>query len=166
MLWKGSQFFSKRGTHAISAIVIHYISAIFTKPNAPYDIENIIGVLEKVNLSYHFVVTREGDIYQLVKEGNMAWHAGKSRLHGRPNCNFYSIGLAFAGEKGVPYTNEQYFSSAKLCAKLCRDYEIPLNRVVGHDMVSHRYVRDPPKTDPGKKFKWQMWLQQIASLND
>lgn len=100
----------------------------------------------------------------MVSEGNKAWHAGKSQLHGRPNCNAFSIGVAFAGAKGVPFTKVQYFEGARLCADLCMDYEIPLNRIVGHDMVSHRYVRETPKIDPGRKFDWKMFLNQVAGL--
>jgi len=43
--------------------------------------------------SAHFVVGRNGDCVQLVPLDRVAWHAGKSEWRGKPNVNFFSIGI-------------------------------------------------------------------------
>lgn len=50
----------------------------------------------KSKVSYHFVVDLDGAITQLVEFDRVAYHAGKSILDGRSNCNSFTIGGAFA----------------------------------------------------------------------
>ena len=47
-------------------------------------------------VSYHAMVSRNGGLFTFVDYADRAWHAGVSSWKGVPDCNSYSIGLAFA----------------------------------------------------------------------
>lgn len=93
-------------------------------------------------VSYHYLVFRDGAIHQLVQEERRAWHAGTSSLYGRPNCNDYSIGVAFSLRRTENVTDAQYDSAAWLCADIWRRRDIGFDR-----MAEHRAVSPGRKTD-------------------
>lgn len=45
--------------------------------------------------SAHFVIGRDGKVFQLVSTNIRAWHAGESKLGNRTNVNGFSIGIEF-----------------------------------------------------------------------
>lgn len=49
-------------------------------------------------VSYHALIGRQGGVFTFVDYADRAWHAGKSSWQGVPDCNDYSIGLAFANK--------------------------------------------------------------------
>lgn len=72
-------------------------------------------------VSAHFVIDRDGTIYQLIDIADTAWHASQ--------VNSRSIGIehaAIAGE--LMATDEQYAASAALVAWLCGQMGIPRDR--------------------------------------
>lgn len=100
-------------------------------------------------VSYHYIVGRDGTLYALVPEDRRAWHAGRSEWEGRQNVNDYSIGIGISNSGAEPYTAAQYETAGKLVAELCARYGIPWRRVVGHCHVS-----PDRKTDPWLHFHW------------
>ena len=85
--------------------------------------------------SAHFVVSRRGQIVQLVPVGDVAWHAGNRRR------NLHSIGIEHEGWAGRGrYTVAEYRASAQLVAYLAHRWGVPLHRrhIVGHDEVPTR----------------------------
>jgi AmpD protein len=149
--------YSKRKYGLIDAIVIHYISAIYSNPPHPYDIDEIYEILTEWKGSYHYLINREGDIYQLVSEEHKAWHAGLSNLHGKRNVNEFSIGIAFMATPKASFTDHQYREGIKVCQDIRNRYKIPLNRIVGHEHIAPRR-----KLDPGPNFDWITFLDGIA----
>ena len=109
--------------------------------------------------SSHFVVSREGDVVQLVDLKDVAWHAGNKWT------NLRSIGIEHEGwTKRGGFTKAQYEASARLLAYLSRRLEIPLDRrhVIGHDEVPHPHGRGrggiDHHTDPGRHWRWRHYL--------
>ena len=105
-------------------------------------------------VSSHYVVCRSGDIYRLVKDNKIAWHAGKSCWGKYKNLNKYSIGIELVN-KGhefgyTSFSKKQISSLTKICLKLIRRYKIKNKNIVGHSDVAP--LR---KIDPGEKFPWQ-----------
>lgn len=100
-------------------------------------------------VSYHYIVGRTGQIYQLVGDKERAWHAGVSTWEGRENCNDYSIGVAFSNDGEEPFTPEQYKAGHALLTMLMTKHGIGWSRVVGHQHVS-----PGRKTDPWLHFRW------------
>ena len=45
------------------------------------------------NVSAHFLISRQGTIYNLLCPKYKAWHAGKSKWKDKTNINDYSIGI-------------------------------------------------------------------------
>ena len=115
-------------------------------PNAhPY-----FSTIATLRVSSHFLIDREGELFQLVSTDHRAWHAGASTLAGRDDCNNYSIGIELIGADTIAFEKEQYQSLRTLIACLQQHYPtITKDRVVGHC-----HVAPNRKTDPGPFFDW------------
>ncbi len=148
--------FSRRHRE-IDAVVIHYISAIYSNPEKPYSVESIHQILLDYKVSYHYLVARNGDIYSLVPETKKAWHAGRSSLNGQQRVNDRSIGIAFINKPNDEYTHDALLSAVQIIKGARLHYPIPLNRIQGHDHIAPRR-----KKDPGEKFPWIKFLDDIA----
>ena len=48
---------------------------------------------KKSRVSSHYLISREGSVYQLVEDRKIAWHAGKSKWLNNKNLNRSSIGI-------------------------------------------------------------------------
>lgn len=84
-------------------------------------------------VSCHFVIDRDGTVYQLLSIADTAWHASQANAH--------SVGIEHAAIAGTLWcTDEQYQASSKLIAWLCRQLEIPCDRahVRTHNEASPR----------------------------
>lgn len=141
--WIPSPHFSARKNNEIDAIIIHHTGD---------SIKSALSWMQmkESKVSYHYLIAKNGDIYQMVKEANKAWHAGVSTLETRTNVNTFSIGVAFEGkgEKPEPYTKEQYEAGAKLCKLLKKKYEkITNGRIVGHKHIAPERKHDPANFD-------------------
>ena len=114
-------------------------------------IKRLISTQHQV--SCHYLISREGKIFQMVKDNRIAWHAGKSKWGKLENLNDKSIGIElvnkghnFGYEK---FTNLQIKRLIELCLKLKKKYKIKPSNIVGHsDIAPFR------KKDPGEKFPW------------
>ena len=107
----------------------------------------------KSNVSCHYFLKRNGDIFRIVDDNKVAWHAGKSKWNNINNLNRYSIGIEIQN-KGhlINYQNfpkKQIFSLIKLIKKLMKKYKIKKENVLGHSDIAP--LR---KLDPGEKFPW------------
>lgn len=143
------------------AIILHYNSLINVNPKDPYNCEGIINLLDSLKLSYHYLISRDDDkVYLLVPPKKCAWHAGHGTLHGNPvNPNQYSIGVCFAAKYKDTFTASQLALGVELVKSLRVKYPIPLNRIVGHDMVDAGR-----KIDPGPTFPWKEFLDKCAVI--
>src|ERR671936_409621 len=86
--------------------------------------------------SAHFVVSKDGQIVQLVSVTDVAWHSGNNYV------NRHSIGIEHEGYTARGgFTEAEYTASAELVAYLAHRYGIPLDRehIIGHDEVPDPY---------------------------
>lgn len=120
-----------------------------TLPNWRPDIEDISGL----NVSSQFMVDRDGTIYSLMPETNMARH-----VIGLNHC---AIGIEnIGGTKELPLTKAQLKSNIWLVEYLSNKY--PIEYLIGHyeytNFVNHPLWLEKDetyrtiKTDPGKDF--------------
>lgn len=102
-------------------------------------------------VSYHYLVGRDGAVYQFVDERDKAWHAGQSEWDGFSGVNEISIGVSFAndGTGQEAYRSCQYGHGGRLVADICRRHRIPCHMIRGHYEVS-----PGRKTDPWSWFNW------------
>ncbi len=96
------------------------------------------------NASAHYMVGKNGVIWQFVADEDTAWHAGGvnqprwALLKPRINPNLYTIGIEHEGFTGEKWTKEMYEASGELIAMLCSKYQIPLDRnhIIGHNQIN------------------------------
>lgn len=113
-------------------------------------------------VSYHYLVGRHGVIYQLVQDARRAWHAGPSSFDGVPNCNNYSIGVAFANDQaGEAFPDEQIDTGIQLVADLCRTHGIPVTRITTHAAIA---LPEGRKRDPGSRFPLGGFLSRVGAI--
>jgi len=84
--------------------------------------------------AHYNIRSSDGEVTQMVRESDTAWHAGNSFINNR------SIGIEHEGYVADParwYTTAMYVSSARLTRALCDKYRIPIDRqhIIGHYQV-------------------------------
>ena len=132
----------------IQSIVIHY-TGMRSLQSA---VDRLIS--KKYEVSSHYLISRAGKIMQLVKDNNIAWHAGISNWFNFKNLNKNSIGIELEN-KGHQYgyqdfPNKQITELIKILKRLKKKFKIQNINITGHsDIAPHR------KTDPGEKFPWK-----------
>ena len=138
----------RRKNSEISYIIIHYTGM-------QSEIESLKRLKnKKSNVSCHYLIGKQGNITQLVRENRIAWHAGKSKWKNFKNLNKNSIGIELVN-KGHNYGYEKFplkqiKSLIYLCKKLRKKYKIDKKNFLGHSDISP--LR---KDDPGEKFPWK-----------
>jgi N-acetylmuramoyl-L-alanine amidase len=141
---------------SITAVVLHADAGRTDKGTVAW-----IGKAES-KVSYHYLVGRDGTVYQFVDDYKKAWHAGLSTFDGIPFCNDYSIGVSFANDQRTEaFTPAQLAAGVKLVGDLCRKYAIPLHRITTHAIVS-----PGRKHDPGPRFPIKDFLLGVAERMD
>ena len=114
-------------------------------------IKRLVGSKHKV--SCHYLISREGKIFQMVEDHKVAWHAGKSKWGNIVNLNNNSIGIELVnnGHKFgyQKFSGRQINALVKLCIKLKKKYKIKNRCILGHSDIAP--LR---KSDPGEKFPW------------
>lgn len=97
------------------------------------------------NVSYHYLVTKEGDVWQFVDDQKRAWHAGVSRWENFTDLNDWSIGVALESDEGKhnDITDIQLSVALTLVGDLIATYDISPSHVLGHKEVSPDRKVDP-----------------------
>ncbi len=105
----------------------------------------------KSNVSIHYLISRNGIIYNLLCPKYKAWHAGHSKWKRNVNINDFSIGVELEN-KGHDfgysnYSNKQYTSLKKLI------YFSKINfHILDENIIFHSDIAPNRKLDPGEKF--------------
>ena len=195
----------------VDAIVVHHISAIFwnderfqqthrakidafvasldqtidfSSPNDyKFDWRFCKQILELYGFSAHYLIDRDGVIRQLVRDNDVAFHAGGSVMPNseKTDVNDFSIGIELIASHPTDdrtvtrenaYTQEQYESLNTLLKSLMFKHEVKLNNIIGHeDIAGKRAVdlglRTSAKKDPGPFFDWAGVKERLdADINN
>ena len=127
----------------INYIIIHYTAMTSSE-------EAISHLCSKKNkVSAHFLINKQGNIYNLVNLQNRAWHAGESTFEGRNSCNEFSIGIELIGSVKEEFTSEQYSALKNLLNLLKNEYG-------DMSVVGHSEIAPKRKNDPGPYFNWDL----------
>jgi len=149
----------------IDLIVLHSISLppgryggdevqrLFTN-RLDWDAHPYFQQIRGTEVSAHFYVRRDGELWQFVSCDARAWHAGASAWRGRTNCNDDSIGIELEGLEGERFEDAQYATLASLCPAIARHYAIAF-------VAGHEHIAAGRKIDPGPGFVWPQ-LQQAT----
>ncbi len=132
----------------IKFVIIHYTGM-------QSEIESINRLKNpKFKVSCHYIINRKGQIIRMVKDLNIAWHAGKSKWKKFINLNDVSLGVELVNRGHrlgyQNFSNKQISSLIKLCKSLKKKYLIKTENFLGHSDIAP--LR---KNDPGEKFPWK-----------
>ncbi len=155
-----SSNFRPTAGRTIDTIVIHYMSAINVDPDRWDDPALARQILAATHVSAHYLIDRDGEIYRLVREEDVAWHAGGSIMpapDNRRNVNGFSIGIETIATDTSGFTNAQYHALARLIADI--ETRHPIRHLLGHDQIAGQRavalgLRHDLKPDPGPLFDW------------
>ena len=101
-------------------------------------------------VSSHYLLGKDGDLYQLVEDGRRAWHAGPGRWGPLGDLNSTSIGIEIDNDGDSPFPEVQIRSLVTLLEDLCTRLGIPRHAIIAHsDLAPGR------KQDPNRFFPWQ-----------
>jgi AmpD protein len=144
----------------IDLIVLHSISLppgqyggdevqrLFTN-SLDWDAHPYFQRLRGLEVSAHFYVRRNGELWQFVSCDDRAWHAGRSAWRGRADCNDDSIGIELEGIEGGPFEAAQYETLASLCPAIAQRHAIA-------HLAGHEHIAPGRKEDPGSGFDWAL----------
>ena len=133
-----------------------HIQALFAN-QLDWDAHPYFQSIRGLEVSSHFLIARNGEVWQFVSCNDRAWHAGASHYRGRSNCNDDSIGIELEGLEGETFEPAQYAALQTLCLELVRQY--PIRYIAGHE-----HIAPERKKDPGPGFDWCL-LQQTPGLD-
>lgn len=100
-------------------------------------------------VSAHYLIARDGTVYQLVAEDARAWHAGVSYWGGHTDLNSASIGIELDNDGVEPFAEPQIERLLRVLQDLKQRYRIPRENFLGHGDVAPRR-----KVDPSALFPW------------
>ncbi|MFJ6862766.1 N-acetylmuramoyl-L-alanine amidase [Streptomyces termitum] len=102
----------------------------------------------------HYVVRKDGHVAQMVRELDVAFHAGNRKMNER------SIGIEHEGfvDRPEDFTAEMYAGSARLTADICRRYRMPVDR---EHVIGHVEVEGTDHTDPGPHWDWDRYMELV-----
>jgi len=135
-------------------IVLHHISAKNINLNQRYDNDLIYKIFVDYKVSAHYMILRDGTVWELVPPTNQAWHAGKSKFRGESGLNHTFLGIEFVGSDLDDFTEAQYDAGGRLIKQLMEKYKIPSHMITMHRIASTHKVRSDPKLDPSDRFDW------------
>lgn len=141
--WVPSKNFDERRP---VVIVLHY-----TEQDS---VEQSLDTLRSRNsggrVSSHYLLGKDGKIYQLVSDAKRAWHAGAGSWGAITDVNNASIGIEIDNDGKSPFPDAQIDSLIVLLRDLTTRLRIPPTQIIGHsDLAPTR------KIDPGPMFPWK-----------
>jgi len=144
--------FTKTDSRTINTIIIH--STYNNSGGNKYDVNLAIQQFSNYKVSSHYMIGRDGSIYRLVDENDIAYHAGKSILpNGCTAVNSCSIGIELINSTEDTPTPEQIKSLINLVNDIRSRYNIIY-------ILRHSDIAPDRKTDPWN-FDWKGFLQSI-----
>ncbi len=105
-------------------------------------------------VSAHYIVSKTGEITQMVHEKDKAWHVLAS--------NSYTIGIEHEGmiEDSNWVTEPMLDASAQLCCYLLKKWQIPATR---DHIKGHVELPNQTHKDPGAYWPWDTYMTKVAA---
>ncbi len=161
-LWVASPNFSSRAGTAITAVAIHTMQGSYSGSISWF--QNNTS-----NASAHYMIrSSDGQITQMVREVNKAWHAG--------TANPYTVGIEHEGfvNNASWYTTAMYTASANLTKDICARNNIDKTTCYSGAASStvvvlstavkikgHQHFTGQTHTDPGINWNWASYYNLI-----
>ena len=137
---------------SIDTVIVH--SSYDALGSDPYSVDGVIYEYKLYSVSPHYLIDRNGTIFRLVEDKDIAYHAGSGRMKdGRDGINIFSIGIEIINTKTVGPNEVQYLSLVELLKFLKSKYEIKY-------ILGHNEIAPERKTDPWN-FDWQKFNEML-----
>ncbi len=151
--WPSPNFGPRRDGARPDLLLIHYTA--MTSAEAARD----WLCAPKAEVSAHYVIARDGRVWQLVDEAQRAWHAGLGAWGDCADVNSRSIGIELDNDGLTPFAAPLMSALEGLMAGIMARWQIAPARVLGHsDIAPGR------KIDPGRRFDWARLARQGLAL--
>lgn len=159
--FKQAAFYTEGWKQKPLLIVIHWTAGSFKGA-----IETFSKGLSKA--SSHYIVDITGDIVQMVKLSDRAWHAGESESKFGKYANQYSIGIELVGPpsfvKQIGWRHEQLDSCLELIEHIKK--QIPsITHITDHSTISPGRKIDVKKGIGNDKFPWSDFVAQTKLID-
>lgn len=144
--------FAANPGRTINTVIVH--STFNNSGGDKYDIDLVTKQFSTYGVSAHYVIGRDGKIYQLVDEKDNSYHAGKSSLpDGTTNVNSCSIGIELMTSYTESPTEEQNKALLHLINDIKKRYSIKY-------VLRHSDIAPVRKTDPWN-FDWDAFKKRL-----
>lgn len=147
--------FASNPGRSVNTVIVH--STFNNSGGDKYDIDLVIKQFSTYGVSAHYVIGRDGKIYQLVDEKDNSYHAGKSSLpDGTTNVNSCSIGIELMTSYTESPTEEQNKALLNLINNIKKRYSIKY-------VLRHSDIAPVRKTDPWN-FDWEAFKKRLEGV--
>ncbi|MEU6011009.1 N-acetylmuramoyl-L-alanine amidase [Streptomyces sp. NPDC047453] len=104
----------------------------------------------------HYIVGADGHVTQMIRELDVAFHAGNRAYNER------SVGIEHEGfvDDASSFTDAMYAASARLTAGICGRYGISVDR---EHIIGHVEVPGADHTDPGRHWDWDRYIRLVRA---
>ncbi len=107
-------------------------------------------ILERTQVSAHYIIGRDGFLVQMLNDELRSWHAGAGKWGNVTDLNSCSIGIELDNNGNEPFPDAQIKTLLLLLSKLKTDYNIPAANFIGHSDIAPKR-----KADPSVFFPWE-----------
>lgn len=107
--------------------------------------------LKRTSVSSHYVISDNGEIYQMLNDYYRGWHAGTGKWGNDTDLNSASIGIELDNNGYEPFSEEQIASLIDLLGVLKKRHGIPTANFIGHSDIAPSRKVDPNITFPWKR---------------
>lgn len=144
--WLPSPNFAPGRSEPVRFVVIHGTFSVTEARSLDY----LLRSKAPNRVSSHYLITYTGEVLQLVREEDTAWHAGRSAWGAHSALNASSVGIEISNVGPLePYAEVQLGALEGLLSGLLARWGLPPRAVLGHsDIAPDR------KDDPGAHFPW------------
>jgi N-acetylmuramoyl-L-alanine amidase len=148
--WVGTTNF---GIRKPSYVIIHHTAQGSTQETLK------TFTLTRTAVSAHYVIGKDGVVYQMLNDYFRGQHAGVSRWGNQLDMNSASIGIELDNNGYQYFDSLQINSLLVVLSKLKKDYNIPTANFIGHgDIAPTR------KNDPNWRFPWKLLAEKGFGL--
>jgi len=144
--------FRSKEDRLINSVIIH--SAFNKSGGDEYNVNLLLRQFSRYHVSAHYLIDRKGNIYRLVSEQKVAFHAGKSKLpDGSTSVNNCSLGIELLTSFTDSPTEQQLNSLLLLVKDIKSRYNIKF-------VLRHSDIAPLRKTDPWN-MDWDSFLSKL-----
>ncbi len=135
-----TQNYDREKVNDVRGVILHHTAL----PTIERSLE--VLTLPENKVSSHCLIDTDGTRYILCEPRVVAYHAGRSILNGREQCNEFTIGVEFQGNTvETPLTEDQINSAIEYLLPILDEYQIPLDSIVTHEKVRLDFMAKYPE---------------------